>query len=299
MRVFVTGATGWVGSAVVQELLSAGHEVAGLARSDQGEAALAQAGAKPVRGSISDLDLLHRTAAAADGVIHCAFNHDFSRFLENCAEDERAIGALGAALEGSGRPLLVTSGMALLAQGRLADEDDATSPHFPRRSEPAALALLDKGVKAGAVRLPPSVHGLGDHGFVPRLIQIARDKGVAAYVGEGLNRWSGVHRLDAARVFRLALEQGVTRPAYHAIGDEGVPFKDIAAVMGRRLGLPVASVSPEEAQGNFGWMAPFVGMDLAASGAKTQAWLGCTPEQPGLLVDLDQPGYFETDAAAA
>ncbi len=225
-------------------------------------------------------------------MVHCAFNHDFSRFLENCAEDERAIGAMGAALQGSDRPLLVTSGMALIAPGRLADEDDPTAAHFPRRSEAAALALLDKGVKAGAVRLPPSVHGLGDHGFVPRLIAIAREKGVAAYVDEGLNRWAGVHRLDAAKVYRLALEGGVTRRAYHAIGDEGVPFKDIAGVIGRRLGVPVASKTPEEATRHFGWMAPFAGMDLAASGDKTKALLGWAPVEPGLLADLDQPGYF-------
>jgi nucleoside-diphosphate-sugar epimerase len=292
MRIFVTGATGWVGSAVVQELLTAGHEVTGLARSQEKADALAKAGATVRLGSVTDLDLLSEAAAEADGVIHCAFNHDFSRFLENCAEDERAIGAMGAALEGSDRPLLVTSGMALIAPGRLANEDDPTAPHFPRRSEAAALALLDKGVKAGAVRLPPSVHGLGDHGFVPRLIAIARETGVAAYVGEGLNRWAGVHRLDAAKVYLLALESGVTRPAYHAIGDEGVPFKDIAAVIGRHLGVPTASKTAEEAATHFGWMAPFAGMDLAASGEKTKALLGWAPVEPGLLADLDQPGYF-------
>lgn len=290
MRVFVTGATGWVGSAVVQELLSAGHEVAGLSRSEEGAAALAEAGAQVRRGLVGDLDLLKDAAGAADGVIHCAFNHDFSRFLENCAEDERAIGALASAL--AGKPLLVTSGMALIAPGRLADEDDVTAPHFPRRSEAGAKAAAAKGVKAGAVRLPPSVHGLGDHGFVPRLIQIARDKGAAAYIGDGSNRWSGVHRLDAARVYRLALEQGVTRPTYHAVGDEGVPFKEIAAVIGKHLGVPVVSKSVEEAEAHFGWLAPFAGMDLAASGEKTKALLGWAPQQPGLIADLDQPGYF-------
>jgi len=292
MRVFVTGATGWVGSAVVKELLSAGHQVAGLARSDEGAAALAEAGAQVERGSTLDLDLMRKAAAASDGVIHCAFNHDFSRFLENCAEDERAIAALGSALEGSDRPILVTSGLALQVQGRLANEDDATGAHFPRRSEAGAQALAAKGVKAGSVRLAPSVHGLGDHGFVPNLIRIAREKGEAAYVGEGLNRWAGVHRLDAAKVYRLALESGVTRPTYHAVADEGVPFKDIAAVIGRRLGMPVVSKSKDEAEAHFGWMAPFAGMDLAASGAKTQSLLGWTPLQPGLLADLDQPGYF-------
>lgn len=294
MRVFVTGATGWVGSAVVQELIAAGHQVTGLARSDAGAAALQKAGAQVQQGSVSDLDLLRQAAAAADGVIHCAFNHDFSRFLENCAEDERAIGALGEGLEGSDRPILVTSGLALHIQGRLANEDDVTSPHVPRRSEAAAQALAAKGVKAGAVRLAPSVHGLGDHGFVPNLIRIAREKGEAAYVGEGLNRWAGVHRLDAAKVYRLALESGVTRPTYHAVGDEGVPFKDIAAVIGKRLGVPVVSKPKEEAEAHFGWIAPFVAMNLAASGAKTRALLHWTPTEPGLLEDLDQPGYFES-----
>jgi nucleoside-diphosphate-sugar epimerase len=297
MRVFVTGATGWVGSAVVQELIGSGHRVLGLARSDASAAALA-AGAEVHRGSITDLDSLTRGAASADAVIHCAFNHDFSRFQENCVEDERAIAAMGAALAGSQRPLLVTSGMALIAPGRLADEDDSTQPDFPRASERAALALAAAGLHAGAVRLPPSVHGLGDHGFVPRLIQIAREKGVAAYVGEGLNRWSGVHRLDAARVYRLALEQGVGRRVYHAVGDEGAPFKDIAAVIGRRLGVPTASLTAEEAQGHFGWMAPFAGMDMAASAAKTRAVLGWSPVGPGLIADLDQPGYFQASAAA-
>lgn len=292
MHVFVTGATGWVGSAVVKELLSAGHQVTGLARSSEKAEALKEAGAQVVLGSVTDLELLQRTAATSDAVTHCAFNHDFSRFLENCAEDERAIGALGSALEGSDRPILVTSGLALHVQGRLANEDDATGAHFPRRSEAGAQALAAKGIKAGAVRLAPSTHGLGDHGFVPNLIRIAREKGEAAYVGEGQNRWAGVHRLDAAKLYRLALESGVTRPTYHAVADEGVPFKDIAAIIGKRLGLPVASKSKDEAEAHFGWMAPFVAMDLAASSAKTQSLLHWTPTQPGLLADLDQPGYF-------
>lgn len=290
MRVFVTGATGWVGSAVVQELLSAGHAVTGLSRSAEKGEALAKAGATVLAGQITDLDLLSEAAARVDGVIHCAFNHDFSRFAENCAEDERAIAALGSALEG--KPLLVTSGMALLADGRLADEDDQPALHFPRRSETAAQAQATRGVKAGAVRLPPSVHGLGDHGFVPRLIAIAREKGSAAYIGDGMNRWAGVHRLDAAKVYRLALEAGVPKPAYHAIGDEGVPFKEIAAVIGRRLNVPVVSKNAEEAPEHFGWMAPFAGMDLAASGEKTKTLLHWAPVKPGLLADLDQPGYF-------
>jgi nucleoside-diphosphate-sugar epimerase len=292
MHVFVTGATGWVGSAVVNELVSAGHQVTGLARSDAGADALAKAGAAVRRGALTDLDILRDAAAAADAVIHCAFNHDFSRYLEVCAEDERAIAALGAGLEGSDRPLLATSGMALIARGPLADEDDASAPEFPRRSEQAAQALAARGVRAGVVRLPPSVHGLGDHGFVPRLIQVAREKGLAAHVGEGRNRWAGVHRLDAARVYRLAIEAGVTRPVYHAVGDEGAPFKALAAVIGRRLGVPAAGLTEAEAQAHFGWIAPFAAMDLAASGARTQGWLDWTPVQPGLIADLDQPGYF-------
>ncbi|HEY4029489.1 MAG TPA: SDR family oxidoreductase [Caulobacteraceae bacterium] len=299
MRVFVTGATGWVGSAVVKELIGAGHQVTGLARSPARAADLAATGAKVQLGSITDLELLREAAGAADAVIHCAFNHDFSRFLENCAEDERAIAAMGAALDGSDRPMLVTSGMALIAPGRLAEESDPTRPDFPRGSERAAQALAARGVRAGAVRLPPSVHGLGDHGFVPRLIQIARETGVAAHVGEGLNRWSGVHRLDAARVFRLAIEEGVAHPVYHAVGDQGVAFKAIAEVIGRRLGAPVASVTAEEASAHFGWMAPFAGMDLAASGSRTESWLGWAPRQPGLLADLDQLGYFDAQATAA
>ncbi len=290
MHVFVTGATGWVGSAVVAELIAAGHRVTGLSRSEGKAAALASAGATALLGTLDDLDTLRAAAAAADAVIHTAFNHDFSKFAENSEQDRRAVEVLGGALEGSDRPLLVTGGVALLAPGRVATEADVapSDPSYPRKSEAAARALAARGVRAATVRLPPTVHGLGDHGFIPLLIDLAREKGVAAYLGDGLNRWPGVHRLDAARLYRLAIEQGASEAAYHAIADEGVPFKDIAEVIGRRLGLPVESREP----GHFGWFAGFAGMDMAASSARTRALLGWTPTGPDLLGDLDQPGYY-------
>jgi nucleoside-diphosphate-sugar epimerase len=298
--VFVTGATGWIGSAVVADLIAAGHEVIGLCRSDEKAPALAHAGADVHRGSLQDLESLKSGAARSDGVIHLAFNHDYSKFAENGADEQRAIEAIGAALSGSDRPLIVTNGMAALSPGRVATEETRPppdSPTFPRNPEAAVAALTSQGIRATTVRLPVSVHGLGEHGFVSGVIALARDKGVSPYVGEGLNRWPAAHRTDAASVYRLALERGGEGGPFHAVAEESVPCRDIAEVIGRRLKVPVVSQSPEEAANHFGWFARFAGVDCPATSERTRAILGWTPEGPGLIADIES--YFADQTASA
>jgi len=296
MRVFVTGATGWVGSAVCRELQAAGHSVTGLARSDAGAAALAAAGVAVQRGSLEELESLRSGAAAADSVVHTAFNHDFSRFAENGAAERSAIDALADALAGTGKTLIVTSGVGLIAPGRVVTEDDVRDPsataHVPRDPEGRAAAAAARGVRVSIVRLPPSVHGAGDHGFVPRVIALARERGTSAYIGEGNNQWQGVHRLDAARVYRLALERAAEHAVYHATEDTTVPFREIAGVIGKQLNVPVVSVSGDGITAHFGGFAMFAQMDARASSAKTQHILGWRPSEPSLLADLDSAAYF-------
>lgn len=291
MRVFVTGATGWVGTAVVAELLDHGHQVLGLARSPDKAARLGQRGAAVLHGTLDDLDLLQEAVLETDATIHLAFNHDFSRFAENAVQDRHAIEAMGEALKGTDKPFLVTSGMAMIAPGRLAVEGDAplAGPSYPRRSELAARELAALGVRAATVRLAASVHGVGEtHGFVPILINLARATGVSAYIDEGLNRWPAVHVGDAARLYRLALEKEGLAATYHAIGEEAVPFRDIAEAIGRKLGLPVLSRGRE----HFGWFAEFAGADMPGSSAQTRQGLGWQPMGPDLLADIANRDYY-------
>ena len=294
MRVFVTGATGFIGSAVVKELITNGHQVLGLARSDKGEQALKEAGAEVHHGSLEDLDSLRRGAEAADGVAHLAFIHDFSKYQENIETDKGVIAALTDALAGSGKPLVTTFGVGLLAPGSTPTEDEVANPAMNPRGalEPLALAAAARGVRASFVRLPPTVHGAGDRGFVPMLIDTARQKGVAAYVGDGANRWPAVHRFDAARVYRLALETAAPGTRLHAVAEEGVSMRDIARTIGEGLGLPVRGLTPEEAAGHFGWMAKFVAMDGPASSCLTRKRFPWQPQEVSLLADMRENGYF-------
>jgi nucleoside-diphosphate-sugar epimerase len=306
MRIFVTGASGWIGSAVVPELLGAGHEVVGLARSDASAAALTAAGVEAHRGTLDDLDSLRDAAAASDGVIHLAFKHDlaFSGDFQGAADaDRRAVETFGKALAGSEKPLLIASGLLGLAPGHTATEQDGHGSHAavaasgggPRaRWETAelTLSLADRGVRSSIVRLPPTNHGDGDNGFIATLVGIAREQGVSGYIGEGANRWPAVHRLDSARLFRLALEQAPAGSTLHAVAEEGVPIREIAEVIGRHLDLPVVSVSPEDAGEHFTWMGGFLGLDAPASSALTRELLGWQPAQPGLIEDLEEGHYF-------
>jgi nucleoside-diphosphate-sugar epimerase len=296
MRVFVTGATGFIGSAIVQELVRAGHSVLGLARTDAGEDALRRAGVKAHRGDLTDTESLVAGAQKCDGVIHTAFIHDFSNIAAAGTTDRIAIEALGNALQNSGKPLVVASGVAHLKPGEVGTENDAPDPKTSAShriaSEVSTIALAQGGVRSSLLRLPPSVHGDGDHGFVPALIRVAREKGESAYVGDGLNRWPAVHRLDAARVFRLALERGLAGSRYHGVAEEGVPARDIAEVIGRRLQVPVVSKSRAQISEHFGWIGHFFAIDCPASSRQTQQALGWQATQPGLLADLDSPHYF-------
>ena len=300
MRVFVTGATGFVGSAVVEELLAAGHSVLGLARSEEGAKFLNASGAEVHRGSLEDLDSLHSGAAASDAVIHCAFNHDdFSKWVENCETDRRAIEALGSALVGSARPFIVTSGTATaFTPGRPTTEDDAPNSPIPRVvSEHAAAAVAAQGAHVVVLRLP-QVHDPFKQGLVTYMVALARQKGVSAYVGDGLNRWPAVHRLDAARLYRLALEKGPAGTRYNAVGEEGVALREIAEAIGRGLDVPVVSKTAEEAKEHFGFLGMLIGHDVPASSALTRERLGWQPTGPGMIDDLNAMNFFEQPALA-
>ncbi len=294
MRVFLTGANGWVGTAIARDLLDAGHAVTGLARSKEKGEALAAAGITPLLGTLRDLDVIRVGAGDADGIVHTAFGLDLSNIAELCEEDRGAIETFGAVFAGSDRPIVVTSGVGLFPRGETFREDARPSvvPAFPRASEQTTFALAERGLRASVVRLPRSVHGVGErHGFVPMLAAVARDKGASAYVGDGQNLWPSVHRLDAARVFRLALERGARNEAFHAIAEEGVPFRLIAEAIGRQLGVPAKSLTPEDAEAHFGGLAVWVAGNGPASSERTRATLGWAPREVGLISDIDRPEY--------
>lgn len=297
MRVFVTGATGLIGSAVVRELLEAGHQVLGLARSDASAAKLTAAGAEALRGGLEDLDVLRNGASASDGVIHTAFSHDFSDFEASVGLDRRAVETLCEALAGSGRPFVMASGVGGIAPGRVVAEDTTPDPAGPATgrfvTEAAALAFAERGVRASAVRLPPTVHGAADtHGMVPRLVDAARTAGVSVYPGDGANRWPAVHQLDAAHLFALALEHAPAGTPLHAVDDEGVPVREIAEAIGRGLDVPVKSIAPEDTPARLGFVGGVFTLDIPASSALTQERLDWRPVRPGLLADLDAGHYF-------
>ncbi len=311
MRVFVTGASGWIGSALVSELIGAGHQVVGLARSDASAQALAGAGAEVQRGTLDDLDILRSAASASDGVIHLAFKHEiaFSGDFQGAADaDRRAVETFGDALAGSDRPLIIASGTLGVSPGQMATEQDGHGaspavaafgggPQTRAATAEVVLSLASRGVRSSVVRLPPTNHGDGDNGFMAALIGIARDTGVSGYIGDGSNRWPAVHRLDSAHLFHLALENAPAGSTLHAVADEGVPIRDIAEVIGRHLNLPVVSISSDDAAGHFAWLSGFIGLDGPASSAVTRELLGWHPTQPGLLDDLDQGHYFATPSS--
>ena len=294
MRIFITGATGFIGSAIVAEVLKAGHQVVGLTRSDAGARSLIAAGAEVFRGDLEDLDSLRRGAAMADSVIHTAFNHDFSKFIANCEADRQAIEAMGAELAGSDRPLLITSGtgMGAAGPGRLATEEifNPSHPNPRKASELAGASLTDRGVNVSVVRLP-QVHDTVKQGLITPLIQLAREKGISAYVGDGLNRWPAAHVSDVARLYRLALERRQAGSRYHAVAEEGIPVRTIAEVIAKGLKIPAVSLSPEESAAHFGWLGDFVQMNLSASSKQTQQWLDWHPTGPGMIEDLERMQY--------
>ncbi len=296
MRVFVTGAAGFIGTATTKELLANGHQVVGLARSEANAEALRKMGAEVHRGALEDLDSLRQGANETDGTIHLAFIHDFTKFAENGQIDKRAIEAMGDVLEGTNKPFIVTSGTGLIAPGVVITEEmrrDA-SAHVPRVSEQAGLAYASRGVRAMAMRLPQVHGGEGKAGLITYLLEGARQKGAAAYVGEGSERWAAAHRLDVARLYRLALEKGTADGIYHAVGEEGVPMKQVIDVIGRALNVPTVSIRKEQAADYYGPLAMFAGLDMPASSALTQQRLGWTPTEIGLIADIGQPGYFES-----